>query len=141
MTFIEPQYIFHLKLDSTDLYGVSKISKAVFFCKIYLSNLLTDLMQKIIRGRDKRAFYIETGLDDDMEGSVQGFIRDIKSKELSSGHLKNITTILNSVGEFQDYFIPVIDGQRSVEIDVLVSLYWKQYLKNFVNCWKFLRAF
>jgi len=52
MTFIEPQYIHHLKLSSTDLYGVSKISKSVFFCKIYLSHLLTNLMQKVIRGRD-----------------------------------------------------------------------------------------
>ncbi|HQL12317.1 MAG TPA: hypothetical protein PK507_04845, partial [bacterium] len=85
MTFIEPQYIHHLKLGSTDLYGVSKISKSVFFCKIYLSHLLTNLMQKVIRGRDKRAFYVETGLDDDMEGAIQGFIRDIKSKELTSG--------------------------------------------------------
>lgn len=102
MTFIEPQYIHHLKLSSTDLYGVSKISKSVFFCKIYLSHLLTNLMQKVIRGRDKRAFYVETGLDDDMEGAIQGFIRDIKSKELTSGYLKNITTILNSVGAFED---------------------------------------
>jgi len=116
MTFIEPQYIHHLKLGSTDLYGVSKISKSVFFCKIYLSHLLTNLMQKVIRGRDKRAFYVETGLDDDMEGAIQGFIRDIKSKELTSGYLKNITTILNSVGAFEDYYIPTVDGQRSVEI-------------------------
>ena len=50
----------------------------------------------------KRAFYIDVGLDDDLEGAVQGFIKDIKSKELSSGHLKNITTILNSVGAFED---------------------------------------
>lgn len=117
MTFIEPEYIHHLKLDSTNLYGVSKISKSVFFCKIYLSHLLTNLMQKIIRGRDKRAFYIETGLDDDMEGTVQGFIRDIKSKEMNAGTMKNITTILNSVGAFEDYYIPTIDGQRSVEIE------------------------
>lgn len=116
MTFIEPQYIHHLKLGSTDIYGISKISKSVFFCKIYLSVLLTNLMQKVIRGRDKRAFYVETGLDDDMEGTIQGFIKDIKSKELTSGHLKNITTILNSVGAFEDYYIPTIDGQRSIEI-------------------------
>ena len=122
MTFIEPQYIHHLKLSSTNIYGVSKISKSVFFCKIYLSHLLTNLMQKVIRGRDKRAFYIETGLDDDMEGTIQGFIKDIKSKELTSGHLKNITTILNSVGAFEDYYIPIVDGQRSVEIDTVPGM-------------------
>lgn len=70
----------------------------------------------------KRAFYIETGLDDDMEGAIQGFIRDIKSKELTSGYLKNITTILNSVGAFEDYYIPTVDGQRSVEIDTVPGM-------------------
>jgi hypothetical protein len=99
MTFIEPQYIHHFKLNTNSIYGVSKISKSLFFSKIYLSVLLTTLMQKIIRGRDRRAFYLEVGLDNEIEDTVQGFIRDIKSKELSSGYLKNITTILNSVGE------------------------------------------
>lgn len=70
----------------------------------------------------KRAFYIDVGLDDDLEGAVQGFIKDIKSKELSSGHLKNITTILNSVGAFEDYYIPTIDNSRSVEIDTIPGM-------------------
>ena len=70
----------------------------------------------------KRAFYIDVGLDDDLEGAVQGFIKDIKSKELSSGHLKNITTILNSVGAFEDYDIPTVDGSRSVEIDTVPGM-------------------
>lgn len=122
MTFIEPQYVFHCKLGSTGCYGVSKMSKSIFFCKIYLSVILNNLMQKIIRGRDKRAFYIETGLDDDMEDTVQGFIRDIKSKELTSGYLKNITTILNTCGSFEDYYIPTVDGQRSVEIDTVQGM-------------------
>lgn len=52
MTFIEPQYIFHFSLNSSGVYGISKCSKALFFSKIYLATLLTNLMQKIIRGRD-----------------------------------------------------------------------------------------
>jgi len=32
-------------------------------------------------------FYIDTGIDDDIEGVVQGFIRDIKSKEFTSDSL------------------------------------------------------
>lgn len=54
MTFIEPQYIHHLSLNSNNIYGNSKMAKCLFFSKIYLAVLLTNLMQKIIRGRDKR---------------------------------------------------------------------------------------
>ena len=61
-------------------------------------------------------------LDDDYEDTIQGFIRDIKSKELSSGTLKNITTILNSVGAFEDYYIPIVDGQESVRIDTVPGM-------------------
>lgn len=122
MTFIEPQYVFHLKLGSTGLYGNSKMCKSIFFSKIYLSHILTNLMQKIIRGRDKRAYYIETGLDDDMEGAIQGFIRDIKSKELTSGFLSNVTTVLNSVGCYEDFYLPLVDGQKGVEIDTVPGM-------------------
>lgn len=114
MTFIEPQYVHHLKFASADTYGVSKCSKILFFGKIYLATLLTNVMQKIIRGRDKRAFYVDVGLDDDMEGTVNNFIKDIKSKELTSGTFKNVTTVLNSVGAFEDYYIPTIDGERQI---------------------------
>ena len=52
MTFIEPQYIFHFKLGSNEIYGISKISKSLFFSKIYLSVFLNKKKKKIIRGRD-----------------------------------------------------------------------------------------
>ena len=55
-------------------------------------------------------------------GTIQGFIKDIKSKELTSGHLKNITTILNSVGAFEDYYIPVFDGEKNIEFDTIQGI-------------------
>lgn len=122
ITFLEPDQVFHFKLNSNDVYGVSLLAKSLFSAKLYLATLITNLMQKVSRGRDKRAFYIDTGIDDDIEGVVQGFIRDIKSKEITSDSLKSITTILNSIGAFEDYFIPTIDGNKPIEIDTVSGM-------------------
>lgn len=70
----------------------------------------------------KRAYYIDVSLDDDIESSVQGVIRDIKSKEITSGTFKNITSVLNSVGAYEDYYIPTVDGERPLEIDTVPGL-------------------
>lgn len=70
----------------------------------------------------KRAYYIDVSLDDDIESSVQGVIRDIKSKEITSGTFKNITSVLNSVGAYEDYYIPTVDGERPLEIDTIPGL-------------------
>lgn len=122
ITFLDPSDVFHFKLDSNDVYGISKLAKSLFFAKLYLATLITNLMQKISRGRDKRAFYIDTGLDDDMEGTVQSFIRDIKSREITTDTLNSITTLLNTVGSFEDYFLPTIDGQKPLEIDTISGM-------------------
>jgi len=122
LTFIEPENVHHFKLDSDKTYGVSKLAKIIFFAKIYLAVLLTNLMQKVSRGRDKRAFYIDTGLDDDIEGAVQGVIKDIKSKEITTNSLSSITTLLNTVGAFDDYYIPTIDGEKPIEIDTVAGM-------------------
>ena len=122
MTFLQPDEVFHFKLDSNDTYGISKYAKSLFSAKIYLATLITNLMQKVSRGRDKRAFYVDTGMDDDIEGVVQSFIRDIKSREITTNTMNNITTLLNSVGAFEDYFIPTIDGEKPIEIDTVQGM-------------------
>jgi hypothetical protein len=64
------------------------------------------------------AFYIEVDLDDDSEAVVQSFIRDTKTKDIKMSNFgQDINTLLQSVGTFQDYFIPVVDGNKPVEID------------------------
>ena len=69
------------------------------------------------------AFYLETDLDADTEAVVQSFIRDTKTKDIKmSNFSQDINTIMNSVGTFSDYFIPVVDGQKPVEIDTLPGM-------------------
>ena len=118
ITYLAPTEVEHLKVnEAEDGYGRSVFDRILFSAKIYLATLTTTLMLKLSRSADHRTFYIETGLSNDIEGIIQDFVREIRAKEVKMADLNSIDTILNSIGQFQDYFIPQFDGQKSIDID------------------------
>lgn len=121
-TFLLPEQVVHLKPNSNSTYGKSILEDVLLMAKIYLATLITNLMQKISRGRDKRAFYLDVGMDDNIEGVVQEVIKDIKSAEITADTLQDIDTMLNSVGAFEDYFFPTINGEKPIEIDTIQGM-------------------
>lgn len=122
IVYYSPEEVVHYKPDSEKIYGCSKLSKVYFYAKMLLSNILTTIMQKISRGRDKRVLYVETGLDDDVEASIQEVVRDFKSKEIQSDVLKSVTTILKRVGAFEDYYIPRVDGEAPLDLETISGM-------------------
>jgi hypothetical protein len=122
ITYLTPDEVVPFIVDKDGLYGHSILSRSLFFAKLYLATLITELMQKVSRGRDKRLIYVETGLDDDIEGVIQGVVKDIKSKEIQTDVLKSITTILNDIGVFDDYYIPLVDGEKPLDFDTLQGM-------------------
>jgi len=122
ITYLTPDEVVPFIVEQDGLYGQSILSRSLFFAKLYLASLITELMQKVSRGRDKRLIYVETGLDDDIEGVIQGVVKDIKSKEIQTDVLKSITTILNNIGVFDDYYIPLIDGEKPLDFDTLQGM-------------------
>ena len=125
VTFLEPESVVHNKLESSETYGKSMYKNGLFFAKLYLINVLNTMMIKINQGRDKRVFYVENGLDDDFEGIIEGLVRDLKSKEIPTNALSNehgITTVMRQVGSLESYYIPVNEGNRSFDIDVIPGM-------------------
>lgn len=102
--YLEPNEVehFHVNFDEEKGYGESVIERIAFTAKIYLATLTTQLMMKISRSADHRAFYIETGLENDVEATVQQVIRDIKAKDIKLSDLGRVDTILNTIGQFHD---------------------------------------
>jgi hypothetical protein len=118
ITFFTPDEVEHFKLGAGE-YGTSIYQKILFSAKLYMAVLTSTLMNKLVRGPDKRVFYVEVGLDNDVESAIQSFIRDIKSKDLRLDDLGNLTTIFNSVGQFHDLYVPVINGEKPVEVETM----------------------
>lgn len=122
IVYYQPEQVKHYKVDSDDVYGTSKLARVIFFAKIFLATMLTETMQKISRGRDKRVVYVETGLDEDIEGSIQSVVRDIKTKDIQADDLKTITSVFKHVGAFEDYFIPKIDGEVPIDFETISGM-------------------
>jgi hypothetical protein len=122
ITFFTPQEVHHFKgPGGSGEYGQSMYQKILFTAKIYMAVLTSTLMNKLVRGPDKRVFYVEVGLDNDIEATIQSFIRDIKSRDLRLDDLGNLTTIFNSVGQFHDLYVPVINGEKPVEVETITG--------------------
>jgi len=122
ITYLRPDEVEHFSLNKQEVYGESQLAKSLFFGKIYLATLMTEMMGKISRSRDKRMIYVETGLDDDVEGVVQEVVRDVKSKEIQTDMLRNITTIFQNIGVFDDLYIPLVNGEKSIDFDTLQGM-------------------
>lgn len=120
--YFSPEEVVHFAVDVNKVYGTSRMAKSLFAAKLYISSLLNEQMQKLTRGRDKRVVYTEIGLDEAAEEAIQEVIRDIKSKEIQTDNLRSLTTMLRTVGNFEDYYIPVFDGEKNIEFDTIQGI-------------------
>ena len=118
--YLTPDEVHHFRPPyGGDEYGLSVYAKILFTAKLYMATLTSTLMSRLVKGPDKRVFYVEVGVDNGIESAIQSFIRDIKSRDLRLDNLGNLTTIFQSVGQFQDLYIPVVDGQKPIEIETI----------------------
>jgi hypothetical protein len=127
VTFFKPSEIIHIDR------GSSIFDNILFFAKLYIASLITILMQNIIRGGDKRAYYVDTGLENDIANTVQQVIKDVKSKDITGIHNMDIFSILNIVGETSDYYFPTIDDTKPVTIDTVAGLQNPSLDNDFLN--------
>lgn len=125
IVYLKPDEVIHFG-HGTEEYKDSIYKPIHFSAKLYLAVLTSQVMLRLVRSPEKRAFYLEVDLDADTEAVVQSFIRDTKTKDIKMSNFgQDINTIMNSIGTFNDYFIPVVDGQKPVEIDTLNKYFIK----------------
>lgn len=122
VTYLRPDEVTHFYVNKNIEYGESLYKKILFTAKIYLAVLTSTFLTKLIRSQSKRAYYIETSLDEDIEQTVQSFVRDIKTKEFKFSDFESVDTVLNSIGSFNDFYIPTVNGEKPVEIETVEGL-------------------
>jgi hypothetical protein len=127
ITYFSPEEVTHIDR------GGSIFDNVLFFAKMYIATLITILMQNIVRGGDKRAYYIEVGLENDISNAVNSAIRDIKAKDIVGLQNYDIQQILQVVGEFNDYYLPTIDGEKPITFDTVSGLSNDSLDNDFLN--------
>lgn len=122
ISYLGPNEVVHFYINKFKEYGNSIFRNVLFAAKLYLATLTSTFMAKLTRAPEHRIFYIEVGLDEDAEGAVQEFVRNIKNKEIKMNDLTDVNTVLSNAGQFQDLYIPVMRGEKPVEIDTLPGM-------------------
>ena len=113
--------------------GHSIFDNVLFFCKLYIATLITILLQNILNGGERRVVYVEVGEDNNGSQAVNQVIRDLKAREVTSVMGMDIQTVLNIQSQFQDYYIPVVDGEKPVTFETMDSLNNKGMDDEFLN--------
>jgi hypothetical protein len=119
ITYVAPDQMVHFRPDGSSGYGLSLLSRVKFIAKLYIGALTNAFMRNSIRRPEKLVFYIDAGSDNDGSNAVQSFIRTVKQSEVKFSNLRDITTTINHIGEFHDYYIPTFNGERPVEVETL----------------------
>ena len=122
ITFIPPEDIVHIyfKLDPNTHRGISDLDRAMVPAKIYASMYITDAIGQLVRGQDKRVFYVRQSVDSNIAQVLMNTINQVKKGNFGFRQFSNINNVLNITGKFNDYFIPVsASGDSPIDIQVL----------------------
>jgi hypothetical protein len=118
-TYIAADQMVHFTPNGSIGYGESVLIRVKFLSKLYIGAITNAFMRNSIRRPERLVWYIDVGVDNDGNNAVQNFIRTIKQREVKFSNLRDITTTINQIGEFHDFYVPTYNGERPVEVETL----------------------
>ena len=81
---------------------------------------MSNIMMRISRSNDIRAYYINSGVAPDVSSVVNHAINEIKKDNRSLMHLNNIPRMIATTTKFTDLFLPTDkDGKRPIDFDII----------------------
>lgn len=123
ITYFSPEDIIHFRINpDDDGRGVSLLERSVFYAKLFIAILTANIMMKITRSFDKRAYYIRQGIDTNSAQSVMDVIMQIKKSQFGLNDISNLNKITNVIGRFNDFFIPITaGGDKPIDFDIIAG--------------------
>ena len=122
ITFIPPEDMIHVyfQLDPITHRGISDLDKAMVPAKIYASMYITDAIGKLVRGQDKRVYYVKQQVDTNIAQTLMNVINQVKQGNFGFRQFSNINNVLNITGKFNDLFIPTsASGESPIQIETM----------------------
>lgn len=122
ITFIPPEDMIHcyFQLDPITHRGISDLDKSMVPAKIYASMYITDAIGKLVRGQDKRVFYVKQQVDTNIAQTLMNVINQVKQGNFGFRQFSNINNVLNITGKFNDLFIPTSpSGESPIQIETM----------------------
>lgn len=120
VVFIPADDLHHLKFreDPETHRGISDLWESLVPAKQWITMSLTSILGWTTRGFDRRIYYVKQALDTNTAQSLLNVISTIKKGNFGVRQMESINNILNIVGRFNDFVIPVgPSGDPPIQFD------------------------
>ena len=120
VVFIPSDDIHHLKFkeDPETHRGVSDLWDSLVPAKQWITLSLTSILGWTTRGFDRRVYYVRQALDTNTAQSLLNVIATIKKGNFGVRQMESVNNILNIVGRFNDFVIPIgPSGDPPIQFD------------------------
>lgn len=98
----------------------SIMKNALFFLKLYMLLILSNILTKVRKGSDRTVWTISNGLSNDIEDSVMEAIEAVQQSQIRWSDVGTITGIIGSIGSTVDLFLPQSqDGEVPIKPEVI----------------------
>lgn len=122
ITFVPPEDMIHVyfKMDKITHRGISDLDKAMIPAKIYATMYITDAIGHMVRGQDKRVYYVKQQVEQNIAKTLMNTIQQLKQGNFGLRQFQSINNVLNITGRFNDFLIPTTaSGDSPIQIDVI----------------------
>ena len=122
VTFIPAEDIIHcyFEIDEDTHRGISDLQKSIIPAMLYILLYLTDIIGKITRSTDKRIYYVKQNVETNVARTMMNVVQQIKKGNMGMRQIESMNNILNIVGRYNDYIIPLgQSGDPPVQFEVM----------------------
>lgn len=122
VTFIPPEDMEHIafKRNPKTHRGVSDLEAALLPGKLYAGLYITNTIASMTRAQDRRVYYVKQAVDTNVSEVLLNVIDQIKKSNFNIRQIENINQVLNILGRFNDFVIPVgPNGDSPVQFEVM----------------------
>lgn len=122
VTFIPADDMIHcyFKLDRHTHRGISDLKDSLIPAMLYILLYLSDIIGKITRGTDKRVYYVKQNVEQNVARTMMNVINQIKKGNMGMRQIESMNNILNIVGKYNDYVIPIgPSGDAPIQFEVM----------------------
>ena len=122
VTFIPADDIIHcyFKLDRHTHRGISDLKDSLIPAMLYILLYLSDLIGKVTRSTDKRVYYVKQNVEQNVARTMMNVVNQIKKGNMGMRQIESMNNILNVVGKYNDYIIPLgPSGDAPIQFEVM----------------------
>ena len=120
IVFIPADDIHHLKFNDDPIThrGISDLWNSLVSAKQWIMLNTTSVLGWTTRGFDRRIYYVKQSLDTNVAQSLLNVISTIKKGNFGIRQMESVNNILNMVGRFNDFVIPIgPNGDPPIQFD------------------------